>query len=87
MTGTRSFNTPHMLNYENQIKSYIQQSGEHVRYRVTPQFNENELLARGIQLEAQSAESNNFSFNVFIFNLQEGFELDYNTGRAVKTTS
>ncbi|PZL70331.1 DNA-entry nuclease, partial [Enterococcus plantarum] len=35
MTGTRQFNTPHMLNYENQIMDYIRLTGNHVRYRVT----------------------------------------------------
>lgn len=82
MTGTRSLNTPHMLNYENQIKQYIEQSNNYVRYRVTPIFKEDELLARGVQLEAQSIESDNFSFNVYIYNIQEGYELDYSTGKA-----
>lgn len=82
MTGTRSFNTPFMLNYENQIKSYIQKTGNHVRYRVTPYFNANELVARGIQLEAQSIETDELAFNVFIFNVQEGYEIDYQTGQS-----
>lgn len=82
MTGTRSFNTPFMLNYENQIKSYIQKTGNHVRYRVTPHFNANELVARGIQLEAQSIETDELAFNVFIFNVQEGYEIDYQTGQS-----
>lgn len=84
MTGTRSFNTPFMLNYENQIKAHIQKTGEHVRYRVTPYFHEKELVARGIQLEAKSVESEDLAFNVFIFNVQEGYDIDYQTGQSVK---
>ena len=84
MTGTRSFNTPFMLNYENQVKSYIKETGNHVRYRVTPHFLNNELVARGVQFEAKSVESEDFSFNVFIFNVQEGYDIDYETGQSSK---
>ena len=84
MTGTRQFNTPHMLNYENQIMDYIRQTGNHVRYRVTPHFIENELVARGIQLEAQGIENTDFGFNVYIFNVQDDYTIDYTTGRATK---
>ena len=84
MTGTRSFNTPHMLNYENQIKDYINLSGNHVRYRVTPHFEVNELVARGVQLEAKSVEKDDFAFNVYIFNVQDGYSIDYKTGAATK---
>ena len=84
MTGTRQFNTPHMENYENQVKDYIKLTGNHVRYRVTPHFLNDELVARGVQMEAQSVEDNNFSFNVYIFNIQDGYTIDYSTGRATK---
>lgn len=84
MTGTRSFNTPHMLNYENQVKEYIKLTGNHVRYRVTPHFIDNELVARGIQMEAKSIEDNDFSYNVYIFNVQDGYTIDYDTGKATK---
>lgn len=84
MTGTRQFNTPHMLNYENQIMDYIRLTGNHVRYRVTPHFNENELVARVIQLEAQSIEADDFSYNVYIFNVQDGYQINYATGAATK---
>lgn len=84
ITGTRSFNTPHMLNYENQIMDYIRLTGNHVRYRVTPHFVDSELVARGIQLEAQSIENADFAFNVYIFNVQDGYTIDYATGRATK---
>lgn len=84
MTGTRSFNTPHMLNYENQIMDYIRLTANHVRYRVTPHFIDDELVARGVQLEAQSVEDSDFMFNVYIYNVQEGYSIDYKTGKATK---
>lgn len=84
MTGTRSFNTPHMLNYENQVKDYINLTSNHVRFRVTPHFVNDELVARGVQMEAKSVEDNNFAFNVYIFNVQDGYTIDYATGRATK---
>lgn len=80
MTGTASLNDPAMLTYENTIAKYIKETNHHVRYRVRPIFKETELLARGIQLQAQSIEDNEISFNVYIFNVQSGYQLDYQTG-------
>ncbi|MEI5992438.1 hypothetical protein A5881_003994, partial [Enterococcus termitis] len=84
MTGTRQFNTPHMLNYENQIMDYIRLSGNHVRYSVTPHFIDDELVARGVQLQAASVEADDFAYNVYIFNVQDGYSIDYKTGKATK---
>lgn len=84
MTGTRQFNTPHMLNYENQIMDYIRLTGNHVRYRVMPHFINNELVARGVQMEAASVETDEFAYNVYIFNVQDGYSIDYLTGKAIK---
>ncbi|MEX1447694.1 DNA/RNA non-specific endonuclease [Enterococcus sp. C76] len=83
MTGTRSFNTPGMVEYENQIAKYLRRTGNHVRYRVTPDFRGNELVSRGIQLEVQSIEDNQLSFNVYIKNQQEGYKIDYLTGKSI----
>ncbi|EYT94369.1 DNA-entry nuclease [Enterococcus mundtii CRL35] len=85
MTGTRSLNTPHMLAHENDIAAYIKETNHHVRYRVTPHFEGEELVARGVQLEAQSIEDNQISFNVFIYNVQDGYTINYHTGQAKKT--
>ncbi|MGM0125117.1 DNA-entry nuclease [Enterococcus sp. AZ194] len=84
MTGTRSLNSPHMLVHENDITNYIKTTNHHVRYRVTPYFKGDELLARGIQLEARSIEDNEIQFNVFIYNVQDGMSIDYQTGQAKK---
>lgn len=84
MTGTRSFNTPGMVEHENQIAEYLRKTGNHVRYRVTPDFRGNELVARGVKLEAQSIEDSRLSFNVYIKNQQEGYKIDYLTGRSIR---
>lgn len=80
MTGTRSLNTPGMLEYENQIANYMKETGHEVRYRVTPVFRGDELVARGVQLEAQSIQDQKIAFNVYIFNVQEGVLIHYEDG-------
>ena len=81
MTGTRSLNSPEMLAHEMDIAYYLKQSSSHyIRYRVTPVFRGNELLPRGVQMEAQSVGDNSVHFNVYIFNVQEGVILNYNDG-------
>ena len=50
MTGTRSLNAPGMENYETEVATYLKLSPtNYVRYRVTPVFRNNELLARGFR--------------------------------------
>nr|WP_246013805.1 DNA/RNA non-specific endonuclease [Companilactobacillus suantsaicola] len=81
MTGTRSLNSPEMLAHEMDIAYYLKQSRSHyIRYRVTPIFRDNELLARGVQMEAQSIGDNAIHFNVYIFNVQDGVTINYNDG-------
>jgi DNA-entry nuclease len=81
MTGTRQLNDPDMLHYENEVADYIKESrANYVRYRVTPIFRGNELLARGVEMEGQSTGSNAIHFNVYIFNVQNGVTLNYSDG-------
>lgn len=81
MTGTRQLNDPDMLRYEDEVADYLKESNSnYVRYRVTPVFRGNELLARGVEMEGQSVKSNSVHFNVYIFNVQEGVSLNYATG-------
>lgn len=81
MTGTRSLNSPEMLAHEMDIAYYLKQSSSnYIRYRVTPIFRGNELLARGVQMEAQSIGNNSVHFNVYIFNVQSGVTLNYADG-------
>ncbi|MBC1334736.1 hypothetical protein HB820_05455 [Listeria booriae] len=60
----------------------MRKTKNHVRYQVKPLFKGNELVARGVQMQAQSVEDNQIAFNVFIFNVEEGVEIDYLTGRS-----
>lgn len=81
ITGTRELNAPEMLAHEDDIAYYLKQNPQDfVRYRVTPIFRGKELLARGVQMEAQSVGSNEIHFNVYIFNVQNGVTLNYQDG-------
>lgn len=84
MTGTRSLNAPYMLTHENDLANYIKKTNHHVRYRVSPYFKGNELVARGVQLEAESVEDKQIKLNVFIYNVQDGYKINYETGQATK---
>lgn len=86
ITGTRQLNDPGMLQYENQVASYLKSSSRHyIRYRVKPIFRGRELLARGVEMEAQSTGSNAVRFHVYIFNVQDGVKLNYSNGTSVAT--
>lgn len=81
MTGTRTLNNPAMLHNEMDVATYLKESKSHyVRYAVTPVFKGNELVARGVQMRAQSIGSNAVHFNVYIFNIEPGYTIDYTTG-------
>lgn len=83
MTGTRQLNDPDMLRYEDEVVEYLKESGNnYVRYRVTPVFRGDELLARGVEMEGQSVSSDVVHFNVYIFNVEDGVHLNYATGNS-----
>ena len=82
ITCTRYMNTSFMLIFENKVSKYIKETSNHVLYRVTPIYKGSNLLATGVLIEAYSVEDNGkgIKFNVFIYNVQEGIEIDYKTG-------
>lgn len=82
ITGTRYMNTEGMLPFENMVADYIKETGCHVLYRVRPVFKDDELVARGVQIEALSVEDGGegICFNVYIYNIQPGVKIDYSTG-------
>ncbi len=82
ITGTRYFNAEGMLPFENMITDYIKETGNHVLYRVTPIFEGDNLLASGVQMEAESVEDGGegILFNIFCYNVQPGITIDYATG-------
>ena len=82
ITGTRYMNVDGMLPFENMVADYIKETKNHVMYRVTPVFEGDNLLARGVQMEALSVEDDGkgVSFNVFVNNIQPGVEINYLDG-------
>ncbi len=86
ITGTRYLNVDGMLPYEIMVHSYIEQTGNHVMYSVTPVYKGHELVARGVQMEAYSIEDNGdgVCFNVYCYNIQPGIKINYKNGNTRK---
>ena len=82
ITGTRYMNVEGMLPFENKVADYVNETNNHVLYRVTPVFEGENLVASGVQMEAYSIEDKGqgVSFNVFVYNVQPGVTIDYATG-------
>ena len=82
ITGTRYLNTEGMLPFENRVADYIKATNHHVMYRVTPIFVDDELLARGVLMEAESVEDtgNDLMFCVFCYNVQPEVTIYYKDG-------
>lgn len=84
ITGTRYLNIEGMLPFENLIAEYVEETNNHVLYRVTPIFEGDNLLATGVQMEGYSVEDNGeeICFNVFAYNAQPGITINYATGES-----
>ena len=84
ITGTRYMNVDGMLPFENMVDDYIEETNNHVLYRVTPIFEGNNLVATGVLMEAMSVEDNGegILFCVFCYNVQPGVAIDYATGES-----
>ncbi len=85
ITGTRYLNTEGMLPFENEVADYIDENkNNHVLYRVTPVFEDNNLLASGVEMEAWSVEDSGagICFNIYCYNVQPGITIDYATGES-----
>ena len=83
ITGTRYMNVEGMLPFENEVSTYIKKNAKnHVLYRVTPIFKEQNLVANGVQMEAYSVEDNGqgVCFNIYVYNVQPEIEINYTTG-------
>lgn len=78
--GTRYLNVTGMLPFENMVADYVNETGNHVLYRVTPIYNQENLVADGVLMEAQSVENDDLAFCVYCYNVQPGIEIDYHTG-------
>ena len=82
ITGTDYMNKEGMQPFELDVLEYIRETGNHVLYRVSPIFEEDELVARGVQMEAYSVEDSGegICYNVYVYNVQPGIVIDYETG-------
>ncbi|CAK1229971.1 DNA/RNA non-specific endonuclease [Fructobacillus fructosus] len=91
ITGTRQLNADSRVNaesmvtFENQIADYLKASSNHyVRYQVTPVYRGVELVPRGVWMQGQSLNDDQVKFNVYIFNVQEGWIINYLNGSATR---
>lgn len=84
ITGTRYLNVDGMLPFENEVADYVNDTDNHVLYRVTPVFSGDNLLASGVIIEAKSVEDNGagVQFNVYCYNVQPGISIDYIDGQS-----
>lgn len=82
MTGTRYLNVDGMLPFENMVADYVKETNNHVLYRVTPMYTDDNLLADGVLMEAESVEDKGkgISYCVYVYNVQPGIKIDYETG-------
>ena len=82
ITGTRYLNVEGMLPFENLVADYVNNTGNHVLYRVTPMFSGSNLVANGVLIEAKSVEDNGggILFNVYCYNVQPGIGINYENG-------
>ena len=82
ITGTRYMNTEGMLPFEDMVHDYVVETENHVMYRVTPIFRDNELVARGCLMEAYSVEDKGegLSFCIYVYNAQPGITINYADG-------
>ena len=82
ITGTRYLNIDGMLPFENLVDDYVDETNNHVLYRVTPIFKGNELVCRGVLMEGFSVEDNGESicFCVFAYNVEPGVIINYADG-------
>ena len=82
VTGTRYLNIDGMLDHENEVADYVKNTGNHVLYRVTPEYTGDNLVCDGLLMEAYSVEDNGTGvcFCIFVRNIQPGIAINYATG-------
>ena len=86
ITCTKYMNSTLMITYEEKVGNYVRRTKNHVLYRITPIFDNDNLVAKGVQMEALSVEDNGkgIKFNIFVYNVQPGIYIDYKTGDSHK---
>ena len=73
-----------MLPFENMVADYVKETNNHVLYRVTPIYEEDNLLTDGVLMEGYSVEDkgDGVTFCVFAYNAQPGVKINYVTGKS-----
>ena len=90
VTGTTYMNQTGMTELEKTVLDYVNGTGNHVLYRVTPIYKEKDnLICSGVQMEAYSIEDkgDGVCFNRFCYNVQPGIRINYLTGDNWKSFS
>jgi len=89
ITGTRYLNIDGMLEHETMVAKYIEKTGNHVLYRVTPKYTGDNLVADGVLMEGYSVEDKGKGINycIFAYNVQPGIVIDYKTGDSKEDAS
>lgn len=84
ITGTRYMNVKGMLPFEDMVAAYVKYTGNHVLYRVTPIYENTNLVAHGVTIEGYSVEDAGagICFYVYVHNVQPGIGIDYATGES-----
>ena len=80
ITGTISLNQKYMVEVENTVRDYISTKHKPVLYKVTPYYLGDEKIPRGVLIEVLSSEGT-IRMNRYIYNVQDGFSIDYKTGK------
>ena len=82
ITGTRFLNIEGMLPFENMVADFVKDTEMHVMYRVTPIYDGNNYVARGVLMEGYSVEDEGegICFCIFAYNVQPGVVINYYTG-------
>ena len=84
ITGTRYLNVTGMLPFEKMVANYVKTTGNHALYRVTPVFENDDLVAKGVLIEAKSVEDKGegVTLCVYCYNVQPNVTIDYKTGKS-----
>lgn len=64
--------------YETKVRNSLK-SGHKIIYQVTPIFRNQELMARGVHIQAISTDGS-LNFNVYIYNVEPNFLFNYSDG-------
>ena len=83
ITGTRQLNADSRVNAKpiTEIANYLHQSSKnnYVRYQGAQIYKNIALVSRGVHMMAQSVDGN-FKFNVYVFNVQDGWHINLYNG-------